>query len=270
MPPVKSDLFHDVARAYYGVSPELHALSEKHAPNAMPNQTDLFDKAEDKPEDKAPEKKEDKPAAKSKDNKPKKKPAKKAGSKTVNPNFPPPLKQQKSSPGQMDLPFDPEEPVEYGLKDIAKKASLGAGVALSAMGGGCSSPSCDSTPAATSTTSPSGSSGFTDDASKNVQTRLNHARNRAARMKIRDTTGGGPGVGVSVDSNYSLDASSGEMGPSAPEAPMPYALGDARTTGTGEAVPYAIPDAKAKSKRWKRPSGKKGKLPEKNCATACK
>ena len=236
---MKSDLFHDVARAYYGVSPELQAASESEEPKA-------------KMATKGPK-----------------------GKATENKNFPPPPKQPKSSPGQMDLPFDSEEPAEYGLKDVAKKAALGAGVALSAMGGGCSGPSCDSTPAATST-SP-------------AQSALRAAKARIANMKARQQFGSRAGVETSGGKakwspesesaarqaasemqsplDYSLDGGSDSV---PPEAAMPYALGDARKDGCSNAVAYALPNAKAKSKRWKRPRGKKGKLPEKNCATACK
>lgn len=268
---MKSDLFHDVARAYYGISPELYALSQKYAAKSMPGQTNLFDN----PEGNAAETEEGKAAASPKKADAKKRSSKKTDSKTVNPNFPPPKKQPKSSPGQMNLPFGSEEPAEYGLKDVAKKAALGAGVALSAMGGGCSGPSCDSTPAVT--------------IENPAQPALRAAKARIANMKAKQQFGSRVGVETSggkakwspesesaarqaasemqLPLDYSLDGGSDSV---PPEAAMPYALGDARKDGCSNAVAYALPNAKAKSKRWKRPRGKKGKLPEKNCATACK
>lgn len=231
---MKSDLFHDVARAYYGISPELHALSQKYAAKSMPGQTNLFDKSEGN----AAEAEEGKAAASPKKTDSKRS-SKKTDSKTVNPNFPPPKKQPKSSPGQMEM-F--QEPDQYAGEDEAGQTPSRRSLYrqhLASAGAKEVEPGVFELP----------------------RNRGREFRQKMAKLNLWPDQQFGTKQGnwkfVLYQDNEGDDNS-------------PYALGDAQVTGTGEPAPYAIPDAKAKAKRWKRPRGKKGKLPEKNCATACK
>jgi len=128
---------------------------------------------------------------------------------------------------------------DYGIMDAAKKAALGAGIAMSAMGGGCAKPESASPPAATAD-----SSGFTDSAQNNVQTRLRHARHNVARMKARQATGGGPGVGVSVQApkiDYSLTGTGTVLPP--PPLPKPRYPATKTLQKLGKSPPPPPPSA---------------------------
>jgi len=227
---MKSDLFHDVARAYYGMSPELYSVC---------NAGDVDQYAAEMPH--PPESLE--------------------GPSST--DAPQPIKQPRSSKGQKGLfhDIDPEtisapekvytgETPYPGMTGILQpgdiQESLGE-IAPQHMNHDQAWLSLDRD----RPDKKKDPKAFLEWWNRNK--RLNRYRRMMAHTEHPDSN---PLESLGLDS--------------VPGSGIQYALGDAQVTGTGEPAPYAIPNAKAKAKRWKRPRGKKGKLPEKNCATACK